>query len=97
MKWILDGVFTDLKNDDALSKDCLFSKGLGYDGRALIHPKHIQIAREIYSPDPQEVEYLKRMVKAFKEAEAQGLAAISFEGKLIDYASIRKAEDILSE
>jgi citrate lyase beta subunit len=36
------------------------------------------------------------MMEAFTQAEAQGLAAVSFEGKMIDYANIKKAKAILN-
>jgi citrate lyase subunit beta/citryl-CoA lyase len=97
LKYVLDGAFSDIKNDEALRKDCILSKRLGYDGRTLIHPKQLTIAREVYLPSLQEVEYYKRLVTAFKEAESKGLAAISFEGKLVDYAMYRKAREFLSD
>jgi citrate lyase subunit beta/citryl-CoA lyase len=79
-----------------LKKDCLHSKELvGYVGRALIYPKHISIAREIYSPSPETLAYYRRMMEAFTQAEAQGLAAVSFEGQMIDYANVKKAKAIL--
>lgn len=96
MEYILDGVFSDIHDDEGLRKDCILSKELGYDGRALIHPRHIAIARKIYAPSEEELDHYRRMVKAFEEAEARGIAAITFEGKMVDYAMIKKAKDILS-
>jgi citrate lyase subunit beta/citryl-CoA lyase len=51
----------------------------------------------VYLPSPEEVEYYKRLVTAFEEAESKGLAAISFEGKLVDYAMLRKAREFLAD
>jgi len=93
---ILDGVWTNIKDEEGLKKDCILSKELGYDGRALIYPKHIAVARQIYAPSPEELDYYRRMLKAFEQAESQGLAAITFEGQMIDYANIKKAKAILS-
>jgi citrate lyase subunit beta/citryl-CoA lyase len=92
---ILDGVWSNIKDEEGLKRDCLHSKELGYDGRALIYPKHISIAREIYSPSPETLAYYRRMMEAFTQAEAQGLAAVSFEGQMIDYANVKKAKAIL--
>ena len=97
LKYVLDGAFSDINNDDALRKDCILSKRLGYGGRTLIHPKQLSIAREAYLPTPQELEYYKRLIVAFKEAESKGLAAIFFEGRLVDYAMYRKAKEFLSD
>lgn len=93
---VLDGVFTNIKDLEGLRRDCLFSKELGYDGRALIYPKHISIARQVYSPSSEELDRYRRMIQAFEKGEAQGLAAISFEGQMVDYAAIKKAKTILS-
>ncbi len=93
---VLDGVFTNIQDLEGLRRECLFSKELGYDGRALIHPKHIPIARQVYSPGSEELDRCRRMIQAFEKGEAQGLAAISFEGQMVDYAAIKKAKRILS-
>jgi len=93
---ILDGVWTNIKDEEGLKKDCLLSKELGYDGRALIYPKHIAVARQIYAPSPEVLDYYRRMLEAFEQAEAQGLAAVTFEGQMIDYAMIKKAKAILA-
>jgi len=92
---ILDGVWSNIKDEEGLQRDCVHSKELGYDGRLLIYPKHISIARRVYSPSPEVLAYYERMLKAFEEAEAQGLAAVTFEGQMIDYATIKKARAIL--
>jgi citrate lyase subunit beta/citryl-CoA lyase len=96
IRCILDGVWTNIKDEEGLKRDCTFSKELGYDGRALIYPKHISIARLVYSPSSEELDYYRRMLQVFEQAEAQGLAAVTFEGQMIDYATIKKAKAILS-
>ena len=96
IRCILDGVWTNIKDEEGLKKDCILSKELGYDGRALIYPKHISIARQVYAPSPEQLAYYRRMLQAFEQAEAQGLAAVTFEGQMIDYATIKKAKAILS-
>lgn len=88
---VLDGAFSDVENDDDLRTDCTLSKRLGYDGRTVIHPRHVAIARDIYTASAAEMDYYTRMVAAFETAEKQGLAAIAYEGKLVDYAMYKKA------
>lgn len=95
MPYVLDGAFSDIKNEDTLRRDCTLSKRLGYNGRTLIYPGHIAIARECYAPSPKEVAHYQAVVKAFEDAEKQGLAAINYGGKLIDYAMYKKAKSFL--
>ena len=96
LKYVLDGAFGNIKDEEALRKDCDLSRRLGYDGRTLIDPKQLPIAREVYSTSSHKLSYYKRMVRAFEEAEKEGLAAVSFEGHFIDYATYKMAKEELS-
>ncbi|MBT3399768.1 MAG: CoA ester lyase, partial [Rhodospirillaceae bacterium] len=62
------------------------------EGRTLIHPNQIETARRAYAPSEKEVAYYTKVVEAFEEAEAKGIAAIKVEGKLIDYAMYKMAK-----
>ena len=95
LPYVLDGAFSDIKNEDTLRRDCTLSKRLGYNGRTLIYPGHIPIARECYAPSPKEVAHYQAVVQAFEDAEKQSLAAINYGGKLIDYAMYKKAKSFL--
>ncbi len=92
LPYVLDGAFSDIGNDDALRADCVLSKRLGYDGRTLVHPRQIAVAREAYAPSAKETAYYTKVVAAFEEAEAKGIAAIKVDGKLIDYAMYKMAK-----
>ncbi len=93
--YVLDGAFSDIKNEDTLRRDCTVSKRLGYAGRTLIYPGQIPIAREVYAPAPEEIAHYRKLMAAFEDAEKKGLAAINFGGKLIDYAMYKKAKAFL--
>jgi citrate lyase subunit beta/citryl-CoA lyase len=95
LPYVLDGAFSDIKNEETLRRDCTLSKRLGYNGRTLIYPGQVAVARECYAPDPKEVAHYQAVVKAFEDAEKQGLAAINYGGKLIDYAMYKKARSFL--
>jgi citrate lyase subunit beta/citryl-CoA lyase len=92
LPYVLDGAWSGIQDLDGLRAECTLSKRIGYDGRTLIYPKHIPVAREAYEPDPKEIEYYTRLIEAFEKAEKEGLAAVSFEGKLVDYAMYKKAK-----
>jgi citrate lyase subunit beta / citryl-CoA lyase len=92
LPYVLDGAWSGIQDLEGLRAECTLSKRIGYDGRTLIYPKHIAVAREAYRQDPSEVAYYTRLVEAFEDAEKKGLAAITFEDKLIDYAMYKKAK-----
>lgn len=92
----VDTVFIDIMDREGLIRDSKAAKQLGFRGKLLIHPNQIQPVNEIFTPTQQEVEYCKRVVATFKEAQTRGAGAISLDGKMIDYANYRQAEDILA-
>ena len=91
----LDGVFSDLSDEQGLIQDSRLSARLGYVGRTVIHPKQIAPVRQAYAVPEQEVIYYKRVVTEFEAAEKNGAAAITVDGKLVDYAMYQRARRVL--
>ncbi|MES2184215.1 MAG: CoA ester lyase [Pseudomonadota bacterium] len=91
LPYVLDGAFSAVKDLDALKVDCTVSRRLGYDGRTLIYPGHVTVARHVYAPSAEDIAYYKSLVQVFDQALASGQAAIVFNDKLIDYAMYKKA------
>jgi len=92
LPYVLDGAYSGIKDLDGLRAESRLSRRIGYDGRTLIHPSHVAVAREVYEPDPAEIDYYRRLIAAFEEAEKRGAAAIPFENKMVDYAMYKKAK-----
>ena len=86
----------DLKNSEALIDDARRAKSLGFQGKLVIHPKQVEPCNRIFSPLPEEIKKAEKIVQAFEDAEAAGIAAIQLEGKFIDYAIVKKSKDILA-
>ncbi len=91
-----DGVYMRLKDDAGCRADARFAQRLGYTGKAAIHPRQVPIFNEVFSPSAEETSYYAEMIAAYKEGEAQGLGAVSFQGKMIDVAMIKHAENVLT-
>ena len=91
----IDGVFANLNDEDSLFKESIFSARLGYVGRTIIHPKQISAVLKAYGPSLSELNYYRRLIEVFEEAERNGIAAIQMDDKLIDYAMYRQAKRIV--
>ena len=77
-------------------RDSRLSARLGYVGRTVIHPKQIAAARRAYAVTPEDVEYYTRVVQEFEAVEKTGAAAaITVDGKLVDYAMYSRAKSVL--
>ena len=94
--WPLDGVFSDLNDEAGLVKDSQLSARLGYVGRTVIHPKQIAPVRAAYAVSAGDVAYYERVVSEFETVEKTGTAAaITVNGKLVDYAMYQRAKRVL--
>lgn len=91
----LDGVFSDLDNEAALIADTRLSARLGYVGRTTIHPKQTAPVRAAYAVPEAEAAYYRKVISEFEAKEKQGVAAITVEGKLVDYAMFQRAKRVL--
>jgi len=86
----------DLENTEALISDAKRAKELGFQGKLVIHPDQVEPCNKIFSPLPEEIKKAEKIVNAFEEAEAEGVAAIRLEGKFIDYPVVKRSRDILA-
>ncbi|MGZ8266172.1 MAG: HpcH/HpaI aldolase/citrate lyase family protein [Burkholderiales bacterium] len=91
----LDGVFSNLNDEEALVRDSQISARIGYVGRTVIHPKQIAPVRKAYAVPAEQVAYYTRVVNEFEAAEKTGVAAITLDGKLVDYAMYSRAKAVL--
>jgi citrate lyase subunit beta/citryl-CoA lyase len=91
----VDGPLADYRDAEALRESSQISRSLGFDGKWCIHPAQIETVNEVFSPTEEEIEWAKKVVKAYEEASAAGRGAISVDGQMIDAASIRMAQNTL--
>jgi citrate lyase subunit beta/citryl-CoA lyase len=90
------GVWQDIKNLDGFRRFAEDSRRLGFRGMVCIHPSHVAVSNEVFSPSPETVDHCRRMIEAFRAAEAEGHAAVDFEGQHIDYAHVKTAEGVIA-
>jgi citrate lyase subunit beta/citryl-CoA lyase len=91
----LDTVWADVKDLEGFRDSTRTVRGLGFQGKMCIHPDQVPIVNELFSPSSAEVDWSRRVVDAFREAERAGLASIQLDGKFIDYPIVYRAESIL--
>jgi citrate lyase subunit beta/citryl-CoA lyase len=92
----MEAVFMDFRNPDGLRVECELARTLGYVGKVAIHPAQIEVINDVFTPAPEVVEYQRKVLAAFEEAEAEGKASIAVDGKMVDYAVARVARAILA-
>ena len=91
----IDGPFGDIKDPEGYKLAAKRAAALGCEGKWAIHPSQVALANEVFSPPPAEVEKAKRILASLKEAAAQGKGAAALDGRLIDAASERMANNVV--
>jgi citrate lyase subunit beta / citryl-CoA lyase len=92
----MEAVFMDFRNPDGLRVECELARTLGYVGKVAIHPSQIEVINDVFTPSAEVVDYQRKVLTAFEEAEAEGKASIAVDGKMVDYAVARVAKAILA-
>ena len=92
----IDGPFGDFNDPDGYMLGARRAAAMGYEGKWAIHPSQIELANEVYSPADAEVDKARRILLALKEAAAQGKGAASLDGRMIDEASAKMAENVVN-
>ncbi len=91
----IDGPFGDIKDPDGYKLAAKRAAALGCEGKWAIHPSQIALANEVFTPPTAEVEKAKRILIELKDAAAQGKGAAALDGRLIDAASERMANNVV--
>lgn len=91
----LDTPYFQFRDAEGLRRDALKAKGCGFKGKFAIHPAQIDVINEVFSPSAAEIEYARRIVAAFAEAERRGRGSTSLDGKVIDVPVVKRARALL--
>jgi malyl-CoA/(S)-citramalyl-CoA lyase len=93
----VDGPYGDFTDPEGYLSAARRAAVLGYEGKWAIHPSQIPLANDVFTPDERLIERTRRIVAAMRQAAKDGKGAVSLDGRLIDAASIRMAENLLAK
>ncbi len=93
----IDGPFGDFNDPDGYIDGARRAAALGYEGKWAIHPSQVALANEVFSPPVAEVDRAHRILVALEESAAEGRGAAQLDGRMIDAASARMAENVVAQ
>lgn len=93
----VDGPFGDFSDDEAFVAQARRSATLGMVGKWAIHPKQVKLANEVFTPSAEAVAEAREILAEMEKANAAGMGAVTYKGKLIDQASMKQAEVIVAQ
>ena len=92
----IDGPFGDFNDPDAYIAAAKRGAAIGIEGKWAIHPSQIDLANKVFSPPEAEVNKAKRILEELEKAAKEGKGAAQLDGRMIDAASARMAENIVN-
>jgi citrate lyase subunit beta/citryl-CoA lyase len=93
----MDGPFAAFKDAAGLDRSARIARSMGFDGKQCIHPSQLEPVNGVFSLTPEEIEHAERIVQAYELAAANGLGAVTLDGRMIDAANIRMARVVLEK
>ena len=91
----IDAPYPAYTDPDGYRRSAVHASLLGFDGKWAIHPSQIPIAHAVFSPTEAEVADAREAIEVYRRSEAEGVGAIGRDGRLVDAAHMRLAENTL--
>ena len=92
----IDGPFGDFNDPDGYISAAKRGSAIGIEGKWAIHPSQIDLANKVFSPPETEVVKANRILEELDKAAKEGKGAAQLDGRMIDAASARMAENIVN-
>lgn len=78
-----------------LEADATRARALGYTGALVIHPSHVAVVNDVFTPSEASVHDLEGLIASFDAAAALGKGVIEHNGQMVDVAMARTARRLL--
>jgi citrate lyase subunit beta/citryl-CoA lyase len=85
----------DIQDLDGLRQEAVRTKNFGHMGMLLIHPSHVAIVNEVFTPTKEEIAHWKELIAAVEKCEREGASVVTFNGMMVDTAHLKVARDML--
>jgi citrate lyase subunit beta/citryl-CoA lyase len=95
-KFVLDGVYNNVRDLEGFQGEVAQGRILGFDGKTVVHPQQVAVVNREFSPTQEELARAQRLVEAFEEAASQGRAIAVLDGEMIETMHVAEARRILA-
>jgi citrate lyase subunit beta/citryl-CoA lyase len=93
----VDGPFAAYRDAAGLERACRTARAIGFDGKQCIHPGQLATVTSVFAASADEIEQAEALIQAYDAAVAAGQGAATYDGRMIDAASIRMARATLAK
>jgi citrate lyase subunit beta / citryl-CoA lyase len=95
LSWGLLRTVADYSDLTAIERSVKEARAHGIDGATCVHPAVIPLLNKGFSPSPEEIDHARRLVETYDKAQASGVGAVEFEGRMIDEPVAQRARALL--
>jgi len=92
----LTSTLADYSDLAGLTRSAQQAASHGFKGASCIHPAQVPILNAAYSPEPAAVEYARRVIAVYEDAEASGRASVALDGRMIDIPIVERARTLVA-
>ena len=93
---IVDGVYNDIPDLAGLERECAQGADLGFDGKSLIHPTHLEIANRAFAPEAAAVAWALTVAQAFDSPENSGKGVLKVDGRMVERLHLDEARRLIA-
>ncbi len=93
----LDTPWADISDMEGLVADAERAKVVGFGGKYVIHPSHLEPVHKVFTPSEEEVAFARRLLAAWEEAQGQGLGAVQLDGRMVDRPIAERARRVIEQ
>ena len=93
----LDGVSNNFRDLEIFARECEAGRGLGFDGKTLIHPAQIEDANRIFGPSEDEIAEAEAIVAEFARPENKSRGVVAMDGKMVERLHLESAQNLLAK
>lgn len=90
--WGLPGSVAEIGDMKAFATLVQQARSIGFSGTVCIHPRQIGVANTGFGPSGKELAWARKVLAADEDARAQGLGAVTLDGRLIDRPIVERAK-----
>ena len=94
---IFDTPYTEIHDLEGVRRDAETAKQIGFTGKTCIHPSHIAVIHEVFSPSEEEVAFSRGVLEAYDAALAEGRGACMYQNKMVDAPVADRARKIIQK
>ena len=87
----------DYNDLEGIEKSAHEARRFGFDGASCVHPAVVPILNRAFSPTEAELDRARALVAAFDRAQAAGVGAFEFEGRMVDEPVVRRARALIEK